>query len=57
MHAYANPETESHGAGYGLVRFDKQNNAVTFECWPRHVDVTKSDAKQFVGWPRTITLK
>ncbi|MGK0302914.1 MAG: hypothetical protein ACI89X_003800 [Planctomycetota bacterium] len=57
MHAYANPETQSHGAGYGLVRFDKQKNAVTFECWPRHVDVTKADAKQFVGWPRTITLK
>ena len=57
MHAYANPETESHGAGYGLVRFDKQNNAVTFECWPRHVDVSKGDAKQFVGWPRTITLQ
>jgi hypothetical protein len=57
MHAYANPETESHGAGYGLVRFDKQNNAVTFECWPRHVDVSKADAKQFVGWPRTITLQ
>ena len=57
MHAYANPEAESHGAGYGLVRFDKQKNAVTFECWPRHVDVSKDDAKQFVGWPRTITLK
>tara|TARA_R110002094_G_scaffold17473_4_gene28943 strand:+ start:329 stop:1945 length:1617 start_codon:yes stop_codon:yes gene_type:complete len=57
MHAYANPETESHGAGYGLVRFDKQNNAVTFECWPRHVDVSKPDAKQFVGWPRTVSLQ
>jgi hypothetical protein len=24
------------------------------ECWPRGVDVTKKDAKQFPGWPVTI---
>lgn len=57
MHAYANPESASHGAGYGLIRFDKQANAVTFNCWPRHADVSKSDAKPFAGWPRTISLQ
>jgi hypothetical protein len=56
MHAYVNPEAKSHGSGYGLVRFDQLKNTVTFECWSRHVDVTKHDAKQFAGWPRTISL-
>lgn len=56
MHAYANPETPSYGAGYGLIRFDKPTGEVTFECWPRHADVTQPDAKQFPGWPHTATV-
>ncbi|MFV1994665.1 MAG: twin-arginine translocation pathway signal protein, partial [Verrucomicrobiales bacterium] len=27
---------------------------ITIECWPRFVDVTKADARQFPGWPITI---
>lgn len=56
MHAYANPDSESNGAGYGLIRFDKEKNQVVFECWPRYVDVTGSDASQFVGWPVTVDM-
>ncbi|MCB9879711.1 MAG: metallophosphoesterase [Planctomycetes bacterium] len=56
MYAYANPETPSHGSGYGRVLFDKRAGKVTFECWPRGVDVTKAGAPQFVGWPRTVTI-
>lgn len=56
VEAYANPESHSRGAGYGLVRFDKLNHRVTFECWPRDVDVTLSDAQQFPGWPRTVEI-
>ena len=56
MHAYANPDSHSNGAGYGLIRFDKVNNQVTFECWPREVDVTSGDAQQFTGWPHAIRL-
>ena len=56
MHAYANPDTQANGAGYGLVRFDKRTRRVTFECWPRDADVTQPGAKQFRGWPRTVTL-
>jgi len=55
MEAYVNPETASRGSGYGLIRFHKERGAVTFECWPRDVDVTADDAKQFPGFPRTIT--
>jgi hypothetical protein len=56
MMAYANPETTSNGAGYGLIRFKKDVNEVEFECWPRHADVTKKDEKQFPGWPIKIKL-
>jgi len=56
MHAYANPENPSSGAGYGLIRFNKPTMEVTFECWPRVVDVTAADARQFTGWPIKINM-
>ena len=56
MMAYVNPESPSKGGGYGLIKFNKELNEVTFECWPRYEDVTKPDASQFEGWPFTITL-
>ena len=56
MHAYVNPENPSSGAGYGLIRFDKSSNEVTFECWPRSADVTQEDAQQFTGFPITINM-
>ncbi len=55
MHAYANPNKDNYqAAGYGLVRFQKSTRRITMECWPRHVDVSKPDAKQYPGWPITI---
>jgi hypothetical protein len=54
MHAYANPDTQSFGSGYGLARFEKSTKQVTFECWPRAADVTQPGARQFPGWPRTV---
>ncbi|MBX2815033.1 MAG: alkaline phosphatase D family protein [Saprospiraceae bacterium] len=56
MHAYANPESPSSGGGYGLIRFDKANKEVTFEAWPRDVDVSQADAQQFQGWPITVSI-
>lgn len=57
MHAYANPDSPSNGAGYGLIRFNKATNEVTFECWPREVDVRHAEAKQFEGWPMTVEVE
>ncbi|HID22935.1 MAG TPA: hypothetical protein EYP14_11125 [Planctomycetaceae bacterium] len=55
MLAYANPTRNNHNAaGYGLIRFKKSTREITIECWPRYVDVTRPDAKQFPGWPITI---
>ncbi|NND08090.1 MAG: metallophosphoesterase [Saprospiraceae bacterium] len=55
MHAFANPDTDSNGAGYGLIRFNKKEKSVVFECWPRYANVTEGEAKQFPGWPVTIS--
>jgi hypothetical protein len=55
MHAYANIEGQNKlSDGFGLIRFNKKAKSVTFECWDRFVDVTKTGAKQMQGWPRTI---
>jgi hypothetical protein len=42
--------------GWGIVRFKKSTQEVTFECWPRFADVTRQGAKQFPGWPKTVSL-
>jgi len=60
--AVANPSKEPHpgdrlttrAAGFGVVRFNKRTRQITFECWPRNVDVTDLHTKQYPGWPKTI---
>jgi len=54
MLAYANIEGKALRDGFGLIRFNKKEKSVTFECWDRFTDVTKPNAKQMPGWPRTI---
>ena len=56
VYAYANPDSPSNGAGYGLIRFNKAKQEVTFECWPRGADVTQADARQFSAWPKTVAI-
>lgn len=57
VEAYVNPESPARGSGHGLVRFHKARGQVTFECWPRGVDVTAEGARQFAGFPRTVDLR
>lgn len=56
MLAYANPvdvnDERQRADGYGLIRFDKRQRTITFECWPRFADA-KVD-QPFPGWPMTI---
>ena len=55
MHAYANIESEDKRSdGFGIVRFNKEAESITFESWDRFTDVTKKGAVQMTGWPRTI---
>jgi len=60
--AVANPTPEENhdklttrAAGFGVVRFNKTRRTITMECWPRNVDVTDPRAKQYAGWPKTIS--
>ena len=54
MLAYANPvkmaDEKQRADGYGLVRFNKEERTVTFECWPRFGE------GQFPGWPVTVPM-
>ena len=60
--AVANPSPEANGgqklttraAGFGVVKFNKKTREITIECWPRNVDITSPNARQYPGWPRTI---
>ena len=56
MLAYANPDSPSNGAGYGIIRFNKPTETVVFECWPRFGDVSQENAQQFEGWPVEVKL-
>jgi hypothetical protein len=58
MHAYANVEgPEKLSDGYGIIRFYIKEKSITFESWDRKTDATINNAKQMIGWPRTITQK
>jgi hypothetical protein len=58
MLAYANPpdikNERERADGYGLVRFKKDSQQITLECWPRFSNVAHGDAAQFPGWPITV---
>lgn len=45
------------GAGIGVIRFNKPKRQITFECWPRNIDITDKNNKPFPGWPITINQK
>ena len=61
MLAYANPEDISderkRSDGFGIARFNKTTDQITFECWPRFSKVEDGEQAQFPGWPITIDRK
>ncbi|MGJ8696824.1 MAG: hypothetical protein ACSHYF_10925 [Verrucomicrobiaceae bacterium] len=61
MLAYANPENRDdetqRADGYGLARFKKSTNEVTFECYKRFTNVTEKGDHQFPGWPLTFNAR
>lgn len=43
--------------GYGIVKFEKSSQEITFECWPRYVDPDDpSTGTQYTGWPKTVSM-
>jgi len=47
----------TRAAGFGVVKFDKLDRTITFECWPRNIDITDPASKQYTGWPVTISQR
>ena len=45
----------TRSAGFGVLRLNTKTRDITMECWPRNVDITAPKAKQYMGWPRTIS--
>mgnify|MGYP006077854279 FL=1 len=44
------------GAGYGIVRIEKNSRQITFETWPLHADPDyPNTGSQFDDWPITIS--
>jgi hypothetical protein len=50
-------ELHDRAPGYGIARLSKKAQNITMECWPRHVDPTGPDARQYTGWPLTISME
>ncbi len=44
----------TRAAGFGIVKFNKTEREITFECWGRNVDITDPNSRQYEGWPITI---
>ena len=44
----------TRAAGYGIVRYNKEQRTITFESWARNVDIFDPKSKQYPGWPITI---
>lgn len=61
MMAYANPpntrDEMQRGDGFGISRFNKKTQQITFECWPRFSRVADGDKAQYPGWPITINYR
>lgn len=45
----------TRAAGFGIIRYNKEKREITFECWPRNVDINSSTSKQYDGWPITVS--
>ena len=62
VHAASNPHFTGkkpsrlydRATGYGIVKFNRATRKITMECWPRWVDPSQPDAKQYPAWPIVI---
>ena len=37
--------------GYGIVRFDRAERTISFECWSRWADPSRPGSMPYAGWP------
>jgi phosphodiesterase/alkaline phosphatase D-like protein len=68
VHAVGNPEPKNRpgkinilhdkASGYGIVRFDKDEQTMTMECYKLQIDAANPKPQdQFPGWPKTISTE
>jgi hypothetical protein len=65
VHAVSNPIISDRepallhdrAPGYGIIRLNKRNQRITFECWPRYCDPEAFDASQYPGWPVSFRME
>ena len=43
-------------SGFGVVRMNKRKGTLVAEAWPVDVDPRQPGAKQYPGWPVTVTV-
>ena len=64
VHAIGNPHLTGkeparvydRATGYGIVTFDKEQQSMKIECWPRYVDPVENPEGQYADWPLTVTV-
>ncbi len=49
-------ELYNRAVGYGIIKLNKTNGEITFECWRRDVDPAEPEEGLFPGWPKTISI-
>jgi hypothetical protein len=43
--------------GYGIITFDKENQKMKIECWPRYVDPILDPNGQYSDWPVEVAVE
>lgn len=46
----------NRAVGYGIIKFDKSDGDIRFECWMRDADPADPQGGMFPGWPKTISM-
>ncbi len=49
------PQLHDRVPGFGLLRLDRETQAITIECWPRGENPRDPQATQYPGWPIELT--
>lgn len=49
-------ELHDRAPGFGVVRLNKKTQQITLECWPRYANPADPSARQYPGWPMTISV-
>ncbi len=63
VYAVANPvytgkkpsKLYDRSTGYGIIVFNKKTREITSHCYPRFVDPTSPNVREYPGWPITIS--